>query len=91
MEPAMGSYTPPQIKVLAHIRKTGQSINIDANGMAYMMDGTRVNRMTLRALLRKKTLAACGSDLFGDGVTAYTISSDSEKEIQDVDFIKTTG
>lgn len=73
----MNSYTPPQIKVLQHMQATGQSINVDASGKAYMVDGTQVNQLTLRALVKKGALVPCGKDLFGEGVTAYGISSEA--------------
>jgi hypothetical protein len=57
---------------------TGQSINLDAGGNAFMVDGTRVNQLTLRALVKKKALVPCGTDLFGEGVTAYRISEEAK-------------
>lgn len=41
-----------------------------------MVDGTQVNQLTLRALVKKGALVPCGKDLFGEGVTAYSISSE---------------
>ena len=72
----MSGYTYPQIKVLKHMQETGQSINVDASGRAFLVDGTQVNQLTLRALVKKGALVPCGKDLFGDGVTAYSISSE---------------
>lgn len=66
-----GRLTPPQIKVLEHMRSTGQCINLDATGRAFMIDGTQVNALTVRALVKKGELEPCGSDLLGDGVAAY--------------------
>lgn len=59
------------------MQETGQSINVDASGKAYMVDGTQVNQLTLRALVKKGVLVPCGKDLFGEGVTAYSISSEA--------------
>lgn len=73
----MSKFTPPQIKALEHMRKTGQSINLDANGRAFMIDGTQINKLTLRALLKKQVLKPCGTDLLGDGVAAYKIQDES--------------
>jgi len=70
----MTGFTPPQIKVLQHMRDTGQCISVDAVGKAFMVDGTQVNQLTLRALVKKQALIPCGKDLFGQGVTAYRIS-----------------
>lgn len=76
----MSKFTPPpQIKALEHMRKTGQSINLDANGRAFMIDGTQINKLTLRALLKKQVLRACGTDLLGDGVAAYALSAEARK------------
>lgn len=55
---------------------TGQCINIDASGRAYMADGTQVNQLTLRALIKKQALSPCGKDLFGNGVTAYAVNQE---------------
>lgn len=74
----MKALTPPQIKVLQRMRETGQSINVDVTGQAYMVDGTKVNQLTLRALEKKGALIPCGKDLFGQGVTAYTISEEAK-------------
>lgn len=60
------------------MRDTGQSINIDATGRAYMADGTQVNQLTLRALIKKQVLSPCGKDLFGNGVTAYEIGQEAK-------------
>ncbi|WP_138438558.1 hypothetical protein [Marinobacter alexandrii] len=49
-------------------------INVDAKGNPYLMDGTQVNRLTLKALVSRNVLAPCGADLLGQGVAAYTIS-----------------
>ena len=57
---------------------TGQSINVDASGRAYMVDGTQVNQLTLRALVKKRALTPCGEDLFGERVTAYRISEEAK-------------
>lgn len=73
----MSSHTPPQIKVLQYMRDTGQCINVDAAGRAFMVDGTQVNLLTLRALVKKQVLIPCGKDLFGEGVTAYRISEEA--------------
>ena len=56
------------------MRDTGQCINVDAGGKAFMVDGTQVNQLTLQALVKKQVLLPCGKDLFGQGVTAYRIS-----------------
>ncbi len=72
----MRPYTPPQIKLLRHVRNTGQSVNVDARGRAFLADGLQVNQLTLRALVNKQVLVPCGTDLFGEGVTAYTIADE---------------
>lgn len=74
----MSPYTPPQIKLLQHLRDTGQTINVDARGRAFLADGTQVNQLTLRALVKKQTLVPCGTDLLGEGVTAYTMASEEK-------------
>ena len=51
-------------------------INLDARGTPFLMDGTQVNRLTLKALKNKLALVPSGADLFGDGVAAYEISSE---------------
>ena len=61
------------------MQQTGQSINVDASGKAYMADGTQVNQLTLRALVNREVLVPCERDLFGDRVTAYRYD---EKEAQ---------
>ena len=58
------------------MRDTGQCINVDAAGRAYMVDGMQVNQLTLRALVNKQALTPCGKDLFGEGVTAYAIADE---------------
>lgn len=70
----MKSLTPPQIKVLDHMKNSGQIINIDSSGRAFMADGTQVNQLTLRALVKKELLRPAGMDLFGNSITAYQIS-----------------
>lgn len=60
------------------MKATGQSINLDAEGKAYMADGTQVNQLTLRALVKKGALSPCGTDLFGLGVTAYEIAREAQ-------------
>ncbi|AOY88612.1 hypothetical protein BKP64_10780 [Marinobacter salinus] len=60
------------------MRDTRQSINVDASGQAFMVDGTKVNQLTLRALVKKQALVPCGTDLFGEGVTAYRISEEAK-------------
>lgn len=74
----MKGYTPPQIKLLQHLRDTGQTINVDARGRAFLADGTQVNQLTLRALVKKRALAPCATDLFGQGVTAYTMETEEK-------------
>lgn len=44
-----------------------------------MADGTQVNALTLRALVKRHILVPCERDLFGDRVTAYRYD---EKEVQ---------
>ena len=72
----MKGYTPPQIRLLQHIQETEQTINVDAKGRAYLPDGTQVNQLTLRALVKRQVLIPAGTDLFGQGVTAYTMASE---------------
>lgn len=70
----MKALTPPKIRVLRHMEQTEQRINLDASGKAFLADGTQVNQLTLRALLKRQLLAPCGTDLFGSRVAAYEIA-----------------
>ena len=74
----MTRLTPPQIKLLDRMRVSGQRINLDAQGNAFLADGTRVNQLTLRALVSREYLTPCGMDLFGKAVTAYEINEKAE-------------
>lgn len=61
----MNDLTPLQANLAEKITETSQHVHVDAQGRAYLMDGTPVLPVTLKSMIRKGVLQEKGYDLFG--------------------------